>query len=327
MSSFISRLSFKNCLTHLVQWLSRPHCLLLLVYTSQALEHLLHPPHLHQFSHSTYFFFSPFTAWASILLLFKAAFIHTSFFSETLATQELEAQKKLNNNGEISLSALSSAWLPLGVLFIFFCHLQQHPRNRAAMPYIWSWVWTRCQVQTGILEQGGRKQGKFRHNWTSSKALQSQLAALSSRGLSERRDMSESETSIQTRMNFAKGQVQIGSSWTPDPDKKVPPLGLKSIWILRRSLDWPLLSRLSKIFHPVTRSWACRRRTTHFGIVCFTVQGLSSFFSDLCKGIFREGRRFSMTQWYLRNRGDKWGDPRGTSFLNSSEISNALPYL
>ena len=84
-------------------------------------------------------------------------------------------------------------------------------------------------MQTGVLERRGRKQGKFRHNWTSSKALQSQLAAPSSRGLSENKDLSESETSIQTRMNFEKGQVQIGSSWTPDPDKRVPPLGLESI--------------------------------------------------------------------------------------------------
>lgn len=71
--------------------------------TDQVLKHLFHPPHLYQFSHSAYFFFSLFTAWASIPLLFKAAFVHTSFFSETLATQEVWAQKKLNNNGEVSL--------------------------------------------------------------------------------------------------------------------------------------------------------------------------------------------------------------------------------
>lgn len=71
--------------------------------TDQVLKHLFHPPHLYQFSHSAYFFFSLFTAWASILLLFKAAFVHTSFFSEALATQEVSAQKKLNSNGEVSL--------------------------------------------------------------------------------------------------------------------------------------------------------------------------------------------------------------------------------
>lgn len=151
-------------------------------------------------------------------------------------------------------------------------------------------------MQTGILERRGRKQGKFTHNWTSSKALKSQLAALSSRGLSESGDLSESETSIQTRTNFEKGQVQIGSSWTPDPDKTVLPLGFESIWNLRQPLDWPLLSRVSRIFYPVTRSRAYRRRPTHFGIVCFAVQGHFSFFRELCKAIFQEGRRFSMTQ-------------------------------
>lgn len=71
--------------------------------TDQVLKHLFHPPYLYQFSHSAYFFFSLFTAWASIPLLLKAAFVHTSFFSETLATQEVWAQKKLNSNGEVSL--------------------------------------------------------------------------------------------------------------------------------------------------------------------------------------------------------------------------------
>lgn len=78
-------------------------------------------------------------------------------------------------------------------------------------------------MQRDIPEWRGRKLGKFRHNWTSSKALQGQLAAPSSSGLSESRDLSESETSIQTHMNFEKGQVQIGSSWTPDPDKRPSP--------------------------------------------------------------------------------------------------------
>lgn len=63
--------------------------------TDQVLKHLFHPPHLYQFSHSAYFFFSLFTAWASIPLLFKAGFVHTSFYPEALATQEVWAQKKI----------------------------------------------------------------------------------------------------------------------------------------------------------------------------------------------------------------------------------------
>lgn len=80
-------------------------------------------------------------------------------------------------------------------------------------------------MQTGMLERRGRKQGKFRRKWTSSKALQSQLAALSSKRLSESRDLSEPEPSIQTDVNSEKGQVQIVSSWAPSPDKRVPPWG------------------------------------------------------------------------------------------------------
>lgn len=34
---------------------------------------------------------------------------------------------------------------------------------------------------------------------------------------------------MQTLMNFEKGQVQTGSIWTPDPDKRVPPVGLENI--------------------------------------------------------------------------------------------------
>lgn len=83
-------------------------------------------------------------------------------------------------------------------------------------------------MQTGMLERRGRKQGNFRHKRTSSKALQSQLAAPSSKRLSESRDLSESEPSIQTDVNFEKGQVQIVSSWAPSPDKRVPPWGSRA---------------------------------------------------------------------------------------------------
>lgn len=177
-------------------------------------------------------------------------------------------------------------------------------------------------MQTGLLERRGRKQGKFRRKWTSSKALQSQLAAPSSKRPSESRDLSESEPSIQTDVTFEKGQVQIVSSWAPSPDKRVPPWGLRAAE--SSGSPWTDLSFTGSpgFFYPVTRS-----QSTLFGIVCFTVQGHFSFSRELCKAVFWEGRRFSMTQWCLRNRGDKWGDPRGTSFLNSSEISNALPYL
>lgn len=48
-------------------------------------------------------------------------------------------------------------------------------------------------------------------------------------GLSEITDKFESEISMQTLLNFEKGQVQTGSSWTPDPDKRVPPVGLENI--------------------------------------------------------------------------------------------------
>lgn len=83
-------------------------------------------------------------------------------------------------------------------------------------------------MQTGMLERRGRKQGNFRHKRTSSKALQSQLAAPSSKRLSESRDLFESEPSIQTDVNFEKGQVQIVSSWAPSPDKRVPPWGSRA---------------------------------------------------------------------------------------------------
>lgn len=155
-------------------------------------------------------------------------------------------------------------------------------------------------MQTGILERRGRKQGTFRHKWTSSKALQSQLAALSSKRLSESRDLSESEPSIQTDVNFEKGQVQIVSSWAPSPDKRVPPWGLRaaessgSLWT---DLSFP---GSPGFFYPVTRSWS-----TPFGIVCFTVWGHFSFFRELYKAVFQEGRRFSVTQWCLRNREEK----------------------
>lgn len=59
MSSFISCLFFRHCLTPLFWWLCSPHCLLLLVHANQALEHLLHPPHLYQFSHSPTSSFHP----------------------------------------------------------------------------------------------------------------------------------------------------------------------------------------------------------------------------------------------------------------------------
>lgn len=165
---------------------------------------------------------------------------------------------------------------------------------------------------------GGEGNGNLRHNWTCSKPLQSQLADPSSRGPSEIRDNSESDNELW------EGLSQMDSSWTPDSDKRVPPLGRKSICI-PSSLQAAF--RFSRLLYPVSRPWASRRGPTHLRLLVFTGPGTFSFFKELCKVILQEGRRSSMTQPCLRNRGEKWGDPRGTSFLNTSEISNALLYL
>lgn len=177
-------------------------------------------------------------------------------------------------------------------------------------------------MQSGILERRGRKQEKFRCKWTSSKGLQSQLAALSSKRLSESRDLSESEPSIQTDVNFEKGQVQIVSSWAPSPDKRVPPWGSRAA-----ESSGSLRTDLSLPGSPGFFTQLLGHDQPSLGLFISLSRDIFSFFRELCKAVFQERMRVSVTQWCLRNREDKLGDPRGTSFLNSSEISNALPYL
>lgn len=177
-------------------------------------------------------------------------------------------------------------------------------------------------MQTGVLERRGRKQGKFRYKWMSSKALQSQLAAPSSKRLSESRDLSESEPSIQTDVNFEKGQVQIVSSWAPSPDKRVPPWGSRAA-----ESSSSLRTDLSSPGSPGFFTQLLGHDQPSLGLFISLSGDIFLSSGSSAKQFFQERRRFGVTQWCLRNREDKWGDPRGTSFLNTSEISNALPYL
>lgn len=189
--SSISCLLFKHCLTHQFQWQFHS-CSSGCIQTqggSTSFTHLI--------SHSAYFFFSPFTAHVTILSRSRHPFRQTSFFSETKATQQVLSSIQVKQQWQgFPLSHLflqhGFLWEPCSQVFVI-CDSILRMEQRCNTSRLKCELGAKCrQAHWGR----GEVNRKFRHNWTSSKPLQSQLAAPSSRGLSEIRDKSESEVSI-----------------------------------------------------------------------------------------------------------------------------------
>lgn len=192
-----------------------------------------------------------------------------------------------------SLSALSSVRLPLGILFVISCLCNSIPG-------------TKLQHSTSgtMFEQEARCRETYRSggegNWESSDitghparpckanwqphlpvgCLKAEIC------LNQKLPSKHTWTLRRVRSRLVPAGLQTLI--------RDPPLGLESICIPRRPIDWPLLSRVSTIFYPVTRSWACRRRPTHLGL-----------FVSLSRDIFLSSGS-SAKQFFRRGGGSAW---------------------